>query len=231
MSAKHFNILVAVDGSDSAEVAFSKAVDIAIQDDASLLIAHVIDTRNFSTFELYDLATERAEHFGQRLLKEYKEKAALAGLRNVKTTIEYGSPKVKISKTIAPQHNIDLIVCGATGMNRVERLLMGSVSEHITRHAPCDVLVVRGAKVPIKEGIKLNIGDKILKHRLESNLTIEELAVKVRIGSGLMQQIEEGQSHPDVQTLLKISTALDIPASEFLEKETIEALKNVETKK
>ncbi len=160
MSAKHANILVAVDGSDSAEVAFSKAVDIAIQDQASLLIAHVIDTRNFSTFELYDIATERAEDFGKRLLKEYEEKAAMAGLTDVKTVIEYGSPKAKISRKIAPQHDIDLIVCGATGMNRVERLLMGSVSEHITRNAACDVLVVRGVKVPLQEGIKNESGRK-----------------------------------------------------------------------
>ncbi|MFP3338972.1 universal stress protein, partial [Micrococcus sp. SIMBA_131] len=87
-----------------------------------------------------------------RLLKEYEEKAMIAGVTNVKTVIEYGSPKVKIAKTIAPQNKIDLIVCGATGMNRVERLLMGSVSEHITRNATCDVMVVRGVKVSSKEG-------------------------------------------------------------------------------
>ena len=34
-------------------------------------------------------------------------------------------------------------MCGATGLNAVERFLIGSVSEHITRHARCDVLVVR----------------------------------------------------------------------------------------
>ncbi|HHQ0107144.1 TPA: universal stress protein, partial [Listeria monocytogenes] len=37
----------------------------------------------------------------------------------------------------------DLIMCGATGLNAVERLLIGSVSEYIIRHSPCDVLVVR----------------------------------------------------------------------------------------
>ncbi|WP_347550937.1 universal stress protein [Pseudalkalibacillus hwajinpoensis] len=158
MSAKHSKILVAVDGSDSAEVAFSKAVEIALQDQAFLLIGHVIDTRNFSTFELYDIATERAEDFGKRLLKEYEEKAAIAGVNDVKSVIEYGSPKAKIARKIAPEHDIDLIVCGATGMNRVERLLMGSVSEHITRNANCDVLVVRGVKVPVHEGIKNESG-------------------------------------------------------------------------
>ena len=32
---------------------------------------------------------------------------------------------------------------GATGLNAVERLLIGSVTEFVTRNAPCDVLVVR----------------------------------------------------------------------------------------
>ena len=32
---------------------------------------------------------------------------------------------------------------GATGLNAVERLLIGSVTEYVTRTAVCDVLVVR----------------------------------------------------------------------------------------
>ena len=32
---------------------------------------------------------------------------------------------------------------GATGLNAVERLLIGSVTEYVTRVANCDVLVVR----------------------------------------------------------------------------------------
>jgi len=57
--------------------------------------------------------------------------------------IEYGSPKVTIAKKLAPNHNVDLIVCGATGLNAVERFFIGSVSESITRYAKCDVLIVR----------------------------------------------------------------------------------------
>ena len=51
--------------------------------------------------------------------------------------------EIKIPKEIAKNNNCDLIICGATGMSAVERFLMGSVSEHITRYAPCDVLIVR----------------------------------------------------------------------------------------
>ena len=34
-------------------------------------------------------------------------------------------------------------MCGTSGLNAVERFIVGSVSEAIVRHAPCDVLVVR----------------------------------------------------------------------------------------
>ena len=41
------NILIAVDGSDEAEWAFNKAVDVAKRNDAKLTIVHVIDTRTY----------------------------------------------------------------------------------------------------------------------------------------------------------------------------------------
>ncbi len=58
-------------------------------------------------------------------------------------SIEYGAPKTIIARDMPKQHQIDLIMIGATGLNGVERLLIGSVTEYVTRNAPCDVLVVR----------------------------------------------------------------------------------------
>ena len=37
----------------------------------------------------------------------------------------------------------DLIIIGSTGLNAVERLLVGSVSSYVTRNALTDVIVVR----------------------------------------------------------------------------------------
>ncbi|WP_317971105.1 universal stress protein [Sporosarcina oncorhynchi] len=37
----------------------------------------------------------------------------------------------------------DLIICGAIGLNAVERFIFGSVSENIVCSAKCDVLVIR----------------------------------------------------------------------------------------
>lgn len=77
------------------------------------------------------------------MLAKYKEEALAAGVKDVNVIIEYGVPKVAIPKELAPKLNIDVIVCGATGLNAAERFIMGSVSERIVRTAKCDVLVVR----------------------------------------------------------------------------------------
>lgn len=145
--ANYKKILVAIDGSKEADAAFKEAVKIAKQNNGTLLLVHVIDLRSFATINAYDQSiVERADTYAQELLESYKEDAQNAGVENVSIIIEYGSPKVKITKEIAPKYEADLILCGATGLNAVERFLIGSVSEYIVRHSKCDVLVVRTSK-------------------------------------------------------------------------------------
>ncbi|TYS19749.1 universal stress protein [Rossellomorea vietnamensis] len=144
MTLKYKNILVAVDGSKEAEWAFTKSIDIALRNEAKISILHVIDARSFATVESYEQSVgDRADQYAKELIESYKEQAHQAGVTNVDTLIEYGSPKVIIPKDGAEKVSADLIVCGATGLSAMERFLIGSVSEHITRSAKCDVLVVR----------------------------------------------------------------------------------------
>lgn len=146
MTLKYKKILVAVDGSKEAEWAFKKAIEVAKRNEAKMIIAHIIDTRTFATVEAYDRTiAERAELFAKELMENYKNDAINAGVADVEYVIDYGSPKVKIPKDIAKKYEVDLIMCGATGLNAVERFIIGSVSESITRHARCDVLVVRSS--------------------------------------------------------------------------------------
>ena len=44
----------------------------------------------------------------------------------------------------ADSENADLIVVGSHGRSGVSRFLIGSVSDHVVRHAHCPVMVVRG---------------------------------------------------------------------------------------
>ncbi|WP_054635123.1 universal stress protein [Thalassobacillus sp. C254] len=142
--SQYKKILVAVDGSKEAKRALQRSYLFAKENNAELVIAHIIDTRTFATIEQYDrTVVSRAEMYGKDLLDQYKTEAEAAGVETVSTIIDFGSPKVKIPKDVAKKVEADLIITGATGLNAVERMLIGSVSEAIARHAKCDVLIVR----------------------------------------------------------------------------------------
>ncbi|WP_251549580.1 universal stress protein [Neobacillus muris] len=147
MGLQYQNILVAIDGSKEADWAFKKAVEITKRNNAKMLLVHVIDTRSFALIEAYDTVIgDRAEKLAKEMLEGYVNQAIESGISNVQYEIEFGSPKIKIPRDLAKKHHSDLIICGATGMNVVERFFIGSVSEHIVRYSPCDVLVVRTEK-------------------------------------------------------------------------------------
>jgi transcriptional regulator with XRE-family HTH domain len=63
------------------------------------------------------------------------------------------------------------------------------------------------------------IAQNIKKYREQRKMSQQELALKVRVGTATIQKYESGEQIPDTQTILKLSTALDIPASELMEQE------------
>lgn len=144
MTLQYKQILVAVDGSKESEWAFKKSIAVADRNDATLNLVNIIDTRSYAAVEAYDRSiAERAQNFAVELLEGYKKDAIEAGVKNVNVVVEYGSPKTMIPRELSKKLEVDLIICGATGLNKVERFLIGSVSENIVRSAKCDVLVVR----------------------------------------------------------------------------------------
>lgn len=144
MLQEYARILSPIDGSDGSELAFKKAVQVARRNNAALVITHVVDTRSVQTPTGYE-GTYIDEVIEQAnvLLEDYKKYAQEQGLEKIETLITYGSPKIEIADTIPVDKEIDLIMIGATGLNAVERLFVGSVSEYVIRNSPCDVLVVR----------------------------------------------------------------------------------------
>ena len=158
MLQQYQRIMVAVDGSSESELAFKKAVNVAQRNDSELVLAHVIDTRAFQTVSSFDgMLAEQATEMARQTLKDYEDYARKHQVTAVKTVIEYGSPKPIIAKQLPEDHDIDLIMIGATGLNAVERIFIGSVSEYVIRHAGCDVLVVRTDlenKLPEKDHTK-----------------------------------------------------------------------------
>jgi nucleotide-binding universal stress UspA family protein len=139
MAIQYKGILVAVDGSKEAEYAFHKAMDIAKRNEGSkLTIANVFNTSSYER-----TTDDRAQKVSEELVSRYQLEAEAAGIENVNSVIEYGSPKTLITREIATAVEADLILCGATGLNAVERFITGSVTGAIVRSAKCDVLVTR----------------------------------------------------------------------------------------
>lgn len=144
MLKQYQHIQVSVDGSKEADLAFKKAVSIARKNGAVLEILHVIDTRSFQNVSSFDSAmVEQVSDDAKEKMEEYYNRAKEAGVKEVHFSIEFGSPKTIIGHDFPKKHNIDLIIVGATGLNAVERLLIGSVTEYVTRTANCDILVCR----------------------------------------------------------------------------------------
>lgn len=146
VNVNYKNILVPVDGSKEAEAALGKAIQVAIRngEDANLHILHVIDTRAFQNVTDFKTAmVEQVAETAKKTLDAYLQQAKDAGVQNVDYTIEYGSPKDIIAHQAPEKLNADLIMIGATGLNAIERLLIGSVTEYVTRTANVDTLIVR----------------------------------------------------------------------------------------
>lgn len=80
---------------------------------------------------------ENAVALVTRIAKQLRGK----GLK-VSTSVVRGKPRSKIID-VASKWKADLIVLGSHGRRGFNRMLMGSVSEAVVRHAPCSVHVVR----------------------------------------------------------------------------------------
>ncbi len=87
----------------------------------------------------------------QKILKAQAKKLSLL-VRNNNVTIDLGtgSPSDAVAQ-LARMHDSDLIVMGSHGRTGLKKLILGSVSQAVSQHAPCSVAIVRGI-VPKDKG-------------------------------------------------------------------------------
>jgi nucleotide-binding universal stress UspA family protein len=150
-------ILLATDGSPSADAATREAIDLAHAFGAPLLIATVAQAAlpTYGTYYGYtEIAADLRETEGKHAaatLAATRERAESAGLECETVALE-GPAGDEICR-LADERSPRLVVVGAHGWGRLGRLLHGSVSTHVLHHAPCPVLVVLGEEADQPEGI------------------------------------------------------------------------------
>jgi nucleotide-binding universal stress UspA family protein len=77
----------------------------------------------------------------QELVDVTAVKLEILGL-SIETRVRQGDPRREILAE-AQDWAADLIIVGSHGRTGTQRWLVGSVAEHVVRHAPCSVEVVR----------------------------------------------------------------------------------------
>ena len=137
------HILVPVDGSESARHALEHAIGLAEAFGAELTLLEVIEDQGpLPTFDEKPPPGETREHWLSE--ERFQPLADLLEQTEVPWTrrVERGYPAEVICE-VADKEEHDLVVMGSRGMSGVGRFLMGSVSDRVVHHAPCNVTVVK----------------------------------------------------------------------------------------
>jgi len=150
MSTFPTRILLATDGSEEAELAALRAVDLADATDSELHVVHVggvpILLESYPGTLGYERRLyEEIEEMSRELLRKQSWRVKVAGGTVAGAHLRIGEVDLEIV-ALAEELGVDLIVTGSRGLGGVRRALMGSVSDSVVRHAHCPVLVVRPEK-------------------------------------------------------------------------------------
>ena len=141
-------ILCAVDFSEYSLDALEYANHLALKENATLCLVHIVDSRVYGyggpIYEPEPIAMQsQIDEDSVNLLKEkLLEKASDEIKDKVEVIVVFGVPFVEIIKA-AKDHNIDLLVLGTHGRSGIAHMLIGSVAEKVVRKAPCPVLTVK----------------------------------------------------------------------------------------
>jgi len=133
-------ILCPTDFSETSRAAFDVAKSIANKFDAKIFALHVAMTPPEYDEWAPDLPVDD-EDLAQRAdeLSEWGREDS----GEIERLVLVGNAEAVILRE-AEERGCDLIVMGTTGRGGIGRLLLGSVAEHVSRKAPCPVLLVKG---------------------------------------------------------------------------------------
>ena len=154
-------ILVAIDRSTASKNIFETAVSLAKTTGANLMLLHVLSSEekddsspsidpeqkgqclDSSILEAYDRHWQELERQQQQKLKIMRSlvKEATAAGANAEFTQTLGDPGETICN-LAQTWSADLIVVGSRGLTGIREMILGSVSNYVTHHAPCSVFIV-----------------------------------------------------------------------------------------
>jgi nucleotide-binding universal stress UspA family protein len=135
--------VLAIDGSEEAELALQTAVSLARSTGSEMHVVHGehVDEGIPNPAEVLKRDVERteqqAQHFLDRQVQRIRDEGVVVGEPHFRR----GRPADEIVK-LGEELRVGLVVMGSRGLGGIRRALMGSVSDSVIRHAPCPVMIV-----------------------------------------------------------------------------------------
>jgi nucleotide-binding universal stress UspA family protein len=143
-------MLVPLDGSETSDLGFEEALKLAEGHDPQLLLVHVLDRSTpFAVMEAttavtWNLILEDQRRDALDMLNRRRDQALARGIAVENRLVEFPTERVATTLCdIARTAGCDLIVMGTHGRRGFNRLSMGSEAEHVARHSPVPLLLVR----------------------------------------------------------------------------------------
>ncbi|MCI1633587.1 MAG: universal stress protein [Liquorilactobacillus nagelii] len=136
-------ILVGVDDSGDALLAFNYAIKRAKISDAELVIVSVLESNEMSVYQALskDYIHGEREELEQHILK-YQKQAQDAGVKKVRSIVAEGNAGETIVKDVIPHIEPDLLIIGSCAKKGLARRF-GSQAAYMAKYSPISVLVIR----------------------------------------------------------------------------------------
>jgi nucleotide-binding universal stress UspA family protein len=152
-------ILLAIDDSRFSEAALGMLIAQNQPSKTTVRVLHVVEPIETAYYpeltppypmNFNDIKKKRMKG-GRDLASRASAKVQAAGFKRVDSSVRLGHVRTTIVDAAAKWH-ANLIVIGSHGGRGLARLLLGSVSEYVARHAPCSVQIVRTRRREKYEG-------------------------------------------------------------------------------
>lgn len=134
-------VLFATDFDEIGIKAAKKAKKIADENQAELLLVHVVEPIPAYAYPGFAGFAEVEQSIREQAEKELGALAKKLGVDDKHCMLEFGSTKNEVLR-VAHEQKVDLIVTGSHGKHGLA-LLLGSTANSILHAAQCDVLIVR----------------------------------------------------------------------------------------
>jgi nucleotide-binding universal stress UspA family protein len=145
-------VLLATDGSGDAELAATTAASLAKSTGSELHVVHV--WRPVPSVHFDALIRQEMRREAQEILDAQVKKIEGLGATVTEVHLREGDASEEIV-ALAAEIGVGLAAVGSRGRGKIRRLLMGSVSDAVVRHAHCPVVVARWKPVAFPARILL----------------------------------------------------------------------------